>query len=120
MGAWGKVALFYVTAALLLGVGIFAEKRERYKIVGRTGIGGGWALLFFTTFAIQHVAEMQILNSRVLDSALLLVTAAVMAVHTLRYRSQVVTGFAFLLAYGIIWLSPDTLYRLVAGTPLAL
>jgi hypothetical protein len=46
---------------------------------------------------------------------LLLVVAGGMVVHTLRYKSQLVTGLAFLLAFSTVALSQDTVYALAAG-----
>jgi hypothetical protein len=120
LGSFGKVLVSYFSAAALLGGGVFLEKRERYQLLGRTGIGGGWALLFFTTYAMYHVEAMHVLHSLVLDSTLMLVVAGGMAAHTLRYRSQFVTGLAFLLGYTTVALSHDTVYSLSAGVILAI
>ena len=62
MGPGARVALIYAVACAMLGGGIWAERRERYRLVGRTGIGGGWALLFFTTYAMHHVAAMMVMQ----------------------------------------------------------
>jgi hypothetical protein len=115
LGPFGKVGLSLAVAASLLGGGIYLERKERYKTLGRTGIGGGWALMFFTAYAINHVAAMRVVSSDLWDSVLMLVVAAAMVTHTLRYRSQLVTGLAFLLAYSTIALSHDTVYSLMAG-----
>jgi uncharacterized membrane protein len=120
MGPGLRVALTYSIAAAMLGGGIWLERRERYRLLGRTGIGGGWALLFFTTYAIHHVAPMTVLRSNTLDCILMLIVAVAMVAHTLRYRSQLVTGLAFLLGFSTIALSQDTVYALVAGVILAL
>src|SRR5947208_17191753 len=55
-----------------------------------------------------------------LDCALMLLVAVAMAFHTLRYRSQFVTGLAFLLGYTTVALSQDTVYSLSAGVFLAI
>lgn len=120
LGAAGKVGLLIVVGAGLLGGGIYLERKERYQILGRAGIGGGWALLFFTTYAMHHVQAMQILASETTDMVLMLGVAVAMALHTLRYKSQFVTGLAFLLAYSTIALSHDTVYALSAGAVLAI
>jgi hypothetical protein len=120
MGPGGKVALLYAVAATLLGGGIGLERKARYRLVGRTGIGGGWAMFFFTTYAMYHVAAMQVMSSNVLNSLLLLAVSAAMVTHTLRYRSQLVTGLAFLLAFSTVALSQDTVYALAAGVILAI
>ncbi len=120
MGPGLRVALIYAIAAAMLGGGIWLERRERYRLLGRTGIGGGWALLFFTTYAMHHVAPMMVMRSNTLDCVMMLFVAIAMVVHTLRYRSQLVTGLAFLLGFSTVALSQDSVYALVAGVILAL
>jgi len=120
LGSFGKVIVLYLAAATLLAGGIYLEKRERYQLLGRTGIGGGWALFFFTTFAMYYVPSMRVLHSAAFVSVLMLLVAVAMAAHTLRYRSQLVTGLAFLLGYSTVALSQDTVYSLSAGVILAI
>ena len=120
MGPFGKVGLSFVVSFALLGGGIFIEKKERYRVLGHTLIGGGWALLFFTSYALNHVQAMRVMNSETLDLLLMLVVALAMVVHTLRYRSQLVTGLAFLLAYSTLSLSHDDVYSLSSGVILAI
>jgi len=120
LGPLGKVGISCAAAVALLAGGIWLEKRERYRVFGRTGIGGGWALLFFTTYALNHVQAMRVLNSEITDLVLMLVVAGVMVAHTLRYNSQLVTGLAFLLGFTTVSLSHDDVYSLAAGAVLAL
>src|SRR5947207_3380026 len=124
LGPLGKVGISYLASAFLLVGGIYLEKNERYNLLGRTGIGGGWALLFFSTFGIYHVEAMRVLSQNpgalTLDCALMLLVGVAMAFHTLRYRSQFVTGLAFLLGYTTVALSQDTVYSLSAGVFLAI
>jgi uncharacterized membrane protein len=119
MGPGPRVALLYAAAVVMLGGGIWLERKERYRLVGRTGIGGGWALLFFTTYAMHHVSPMMVLASNTLDCALMLTVAVAMVVHTLSYKSQLVTGLAFLLAFSTVALSQDSVYSLASGVILA-
>jgi len=63
---------------------------------------------------------MRVLDSLTLDCILMLIVAIAMAGHTLRYRSQFVTGLAFLLGYTTVALSQDTVYGLTAGAILAI
>jgi hypothetical protein len=120
LGPSGKSFILYIISLSLLGAGIFLEKRNRYQTLGRVSIGGGWALLFFSTFGIHFVPAMHILDSGVLDSVLMLGVAIAMGAHTLRYKSQFVTGLAFLLGYTTVALSQDTVYSLTAGVILAI
>ena len=119
MGPEGKVLVGFVTAAVMLGAGMWGERKDRYRILARAGIGGGWALLFFTTYAMYHVPAAHVLDSQPLDLVLMLVVAATMVLHTLRYRSQVVTGLAFLLAFLTVTISHSNVYSLSAGVVLA-
>ena len=120
LGALGKVALSYLVAFALLGGGVFLERHERYRVFSYPCIGGGWALLFWTTYALNHVAAMRVVSSVSADLGFMLLVALAMVVHTLRYRSQVVTGIAFLLAYWTVSLSNDDVYSLTAGVILAI
>ena len=119
LGPAGKVLLGFVSSAAILGAGIWAERSRRYRILARAGIGGGWSLLFFTTYAMYHVPAARVLSSQTLDLVLLLAVAAVMVWHTLRYNSQVVTGLAFLLAFLTVSISHSDVYSLGAGGVLA-
>ncbi|HSY11785.1 MAG TPA: DUF2339 domain-containing protein [Verrucomicrobiae bacterium] len=120
LGPLGKVALSYMVSLALLGGGTFLEKRERYRLFSYPSIGGGWSLLFFTTYALNHVAAMRVLASFNIDLILMLAVALAMVLHTLRYRSQVVTGMAFLLGYWTVSLTNDGVYSLSAGVILAI
>lgn len=120
MGPAVRVALIYaISAAMLIG-GIWLERRDRYRLLGHTGIGGGWALLFFTTYAMHNVPAMTVMRSNTLDCILMLIVAVAMVAHTLRYRSELVTGLAFLLAFSTVALSQNSVYALLAGVILAL
>jgi hypothetical protein len=133
LGPGGKALIVFAVAAALLGGGIFLEKRGRYQLLGRVAIGGGWGLLFFCAYGIHHVPAMHVLGSLVQDCILMLAVALAMAAHTLRYRSQFVTGLAFLLGYTTVALSfndvgplsssgasESTVYGLFAGVMLAI
>ncbi|HTR25914.1 MAG TPA: DUF2339 domain-containing protein [Terriglobales bacterium] len=119
LGPAGRILVGFVTAAAMLGAGIWFDRGERYRILARAGIGGGWALAFFTTYAMYHVAAARILSSQPLDLLLMLGVAAAMVAHTLRYRSQTVTGLAFLLAFLTVTISHSNVYSLTAGAVLA-
>ncbi len=120
LGPAGKVLVGYTVSVAMLAAGIWFERNDRYRILARAGIAGGWALLFFTTYAMYHVPAAHVLSSQALDLALMLIVALAMVWHTLRYDSQVVTGLAFLLAYSTIFISRVNVYSLTAGVILAL
>ncbi len=119
LGPAGKVLVGFVTSGVMLAAGIWFDRKERYRILARAGIGGGWALLFFTTYAMYHIPAAHVLSSQAADLVLMLAVAAAMVAHTLRYRSQVVTGLAFLLAFLTVTISHSNVYSLSAGAVLA-
>lgn len=120
VGPAGKVLVGVLVSGALLGGGIFLERKPGYRILGRAGIGGGWALGFFTAYAMYHVPAARVFTSQFPSLMLMLAVAAGMVLHTLRYRSQVVTGIAFLLAFSTLTVSQVTVYSLEAGVVLAL
>ncbi|HWR15301.1 MAG TPA: DUF2339 domain-containing protein [Terriglobales bacterium] len=119
LGPAGKILVGFTVSVALLGSGIWFERNERYRILARAGIGGGWALVFFTTYAMYHVPAAHVLSSQAVDLVLMLAVAFAMVWHTLRYNSQVVTGLAFLLAYSTVFISRVNVYSLSAGAILA-
>lgn len=119
LGPLGKSLTGFITALILLGGGLFLERKPTYRIFARAGIGGGWALLFFTTFALYHVDAMRVLTSQTADLILMALVATAMVWHSLRYKSQAVTALAFLLAFATVGISEVTLFSLVAGAILA-
>ena len=120
LGPLGKSLTGLVTALAILGGGLFLERKPTYRTFARAAIGGGWALLFFVTFALYHVDAMQVLSSQTADLILMAAVASVMVWHSLRYKSQVVTALAFLLAFATVAISHITLFSLVAGAILAI
>lgn len=112
---WLRVVILYLGGLALLAGGIFAERKERYRTLGRALIGGGWAVTVLVTYGLQHAPFMAILSSNALDLLLLLGVISVMVWHTLKYDSQLVTGASFLLGFAAITLNPDPPYNLVAG-----
>jgi len=119
LGPLGKSVIGMALSLALLGGGLLLEKKSQYRIFARAAIGGGWALMFFVTFALYHVDAMKILLSQTADLVLMMLVAAAMVWHSLKYKSQVVTSLAFLLAFVTVGISEVTLFSLVAGVLLA-
>ena len=125
-GPAGKILCGFAVSTALLGGGIWLERKPTYRLFARAGIGGGWALAYFTTFAMYHLQAARIVDSLPVDLALMLLVAAGMVLHSLRYRSQTVTSLAFLLAFVTLLTShveqPDqtVVFSLVASAILAI
>jgi len=56
LGPAGRVALSLAAAFALLAAGVLFERRERYRTFARGLIGGGWAALYTTVYAMHAVA----------------------------------------------------------------
>jgi uncharacterized membrane protein len=119
LGPAGKIALGYALSAVLLGLGVIGERKERYRIAARAVLGGGWALAYFTTYALHNIAAVRLVASPGLGFTLLFVVAVGMVAHSLRYHSEVTTGFAFVLAFATVAASEIPLGGLVASALLA-
>jgi len=119
LGPAGKVFVGFAVSAAFLGAGFFFERRERWRILARAAMGGGWALLYFTTYAMNHIGAARVLESESWDFHFLLIVAAAMVAHTLRYNSRVVTGLAFVLAFSTVNISHAGPTSLIASAILA-
>lgn len=112
---WLRVLLLYAAAFAGLAGGIFLERKEQFRVLGRALIGGGWAVLALVTYAIGNIPGVVVVQSATADLFLLLLVVGVMVWHTLKYESQLVTGTAFLLGFMAIGLNPEPPYNLIAG-----
>lgn len=115
LGAGAKIAIGLACAASLIGGGVVLERRTGWRWYAVGLIGGGWALLYFTTYAMHHIQAVRILESRLLDLLLLAAVAAGAVRHSLAYRSSTITALAFLLGFITISVSPVTYFTLSAS-----
>ncbi|HEV2349448.1 MAG TPA: DUF2339 domain-containing protein [Terriglobia bacterium] len=93
---WLQFLAAYLLGLAMLAAGVRFEA-GRYRLLARAGIGGGWASIFVTTWALHHAGKMPVVASETLDLILMLLVAVGMVIHTLKYDSQVVSGLALLL-----------------------
>ncbi len=119
LGPAGRVGLGYLLGLSLLGVGLALENRDRWRNYARGLIGGGWAAVYFTSYAAHALPAARVIDNPVTASLLLLGVALCMVVHSLRYRSQTVTGLAYFVTFGTLALTPLSAFAVVAVIPLA-
>jgi hypothetical protein len=120
LGPAGKVLLGVGLSAVMIAVGVRYEPNERYRILARASAAGGWALLFFVSYAVYHVPAARIIASRELDFLLMLVVAGAIVWYSLRYRSQTTTALAFVLTYLTVGIHHASVYSLGADVILVL
>lgn len=118
-GPLGRVTISVAASLVMLVSGALLESKERYKMFARGLLGGGWAALYVTVYAMHAVASARVIESPAAGAVLLLAVAAGMIVHSLRYRSPTVTGLAYFVAFGTLALTDTTSLPYVALVPLA-
>jgi hypothetical protein len=118
-GPAGRVALGFACSLVLLGAGVWLERLATYRTYAYGLIAGGWAGTYFTTYAMHGIEQARIVDSPLIATVALAAVAAGMIAHSIKYRSQTVTGLAFLIAYATLALTPVTTFSLVATLPLS-
>ena len=103
----------------MLAAGVVFERREHYRTFSYGLIGGGWAALYTTVYAMYAIPAAKVLDSALAATVLLLAVAAGMIAHSLKYRSQTVTGLAYFLAFVTLAIAEVTTFSVLMLIPLA-
>ncbi len=119
LGPVGRVGTSLVISFAMLIAGAALEPRERYRTFARGLLGGGWAALYFTVYAMQSLEAARIIHSPWTGAFLLLAVATGMILHSLRYRSETVAGLAYFLAFVTLAITEVTSLSVLALIPLA-
>lgn len=119
MGPAGRVATTLAASVALITAGVMLEARERYRTFGRGLIGGGWAALYVTVYSMHSIDAARVVADPWLAALLLLGVAVGMIVHSLRYRSQTVSGLAYFIAFFTLAITEVNVVSFVALAPLA-
>ncbi len=99
MGAVAKVFFGYGLSGLMFVFGARLEKKESWKQHGRVLLIGGWALVYFITFAIYHFPAVKLIQSSTVEIGLLCLIAGFMIRHALQYKEESVMAGAIFFAY---------------------
>ncbi len=119
LGAAGRVSLSLGASFAMLAAGVVFERREKYRTFSYGLIGGGWAALYTTVYAMYAIPAAKVLDNAFAATILLLAVAAGMIVHSLKYRSQTVTGLAYFLAFVTLAIAEVTTFSVLMLVPLA-
>ena len=102
MGAGGKVALLYLASGLMLGAGAWWQRKtvkESLQNFAQVLFAGGLAAVYFTTYSAHHIPALRVIESGLVDGALLLCWAGFIAWIADRRKSELLALFATSLAY---------------------
>ena len=115
LGPAMKIATGFAIAGGLIGLGVWLERRASLRWYALGLIGGGWALLYFTTYAMHHLPRVRVLDSAWIDWLLLMGVAAGAVWHSLKYRSETITALALLLGFITTSISNVTYFTLASS-----
>jgi len=119
LGAVAKIGIGFSIGLGLIWTGVRMEHKAGLAWYARSLLGGGWAITYFTTFAMYHLPGVQLVHSAVVDLCLLLAVAAGAIWHALKYRSQALVALAFLLGFFTTALSHVTPFTFASTVLLA-
>ncbi|MCK5283133.1 MAG: DUF2339 domain-containing protein [Nanoarchaeota archaeon] len=97
IGPTGQIAIGILIGIILLVLGEFFDKKEKYIGYARTLTGGGFAILYFAIYAAY--AFYKLIPNQWLDMLILSIIILFAIIFSLRYDSQVIAAEAFLLGY---------------------
>jgi hypothetical protein len=118
VGPLGRVAIGFAISLAMLGTGAALERRAPYRAYAYGLIGGGWAGMYFTTYAMHALPAARVVTSEYVGAFALIAVAAGMIVHSLRYRSETVSALAYIAAYAPLTFTTLNTFSLVAAIPL--
>ena len=125
LGPAAKVALLYLGAGALTGVGVWLERRRetaespRMLNFARVVLAGGLAAVYYVTYAAHWNPSLLVLSDPLLDGALLLGWTAFMVWLADRRDSETLATFAILLAFYTSAINEKAAFTLFANLLLA-
>ncbi len=115
----GRTLTAFLTSGVLLSFGLWLQRKQTYRTVSHGIIGAGWAGLYATAYAMYALPAARVIENPVIGSVLLLLVAAGMIGHSLRYRIQAVTTVAYFSAFAALAATPSTPFAVTSLLPLA-
>ncbi|MBS33998.1 MAG: hypothetical protein CMO68_06280, partial [Verrucomicrobiales bacterium] len=95
-----KVSLFYLLSAAMGGVGCWLQRtREKLKNYGQVLLAGGFAGVYFTTYAAHVIAPVKVIDNATIALLLLFAWGGFMVWVADRLKSEIVALFAIGASY---------------------
>ncbi|MEW5757861.1 MAG: DUF2339 domain-containing protein [Candidatus Omnitrophota bacterium] len=98
-GPFIKILFGYLIGGALFYFGTKIEKNEKFKNYGHVLLGGGWAIIYFTTYAMHHFEASRILTSKLIDIFFLTLVALGIIKYSLKYKSEELTSITLIIGY---------------------
>ena len=119
-GPFLKIMFGYLISLVLFFLGFKLEAKEKFVNFGRVLLGGGWALVYFTTYAMHHFEASRLIENQITDLVLLAGVVVGMMAHVLRYKSEGMMSIALFVAYITATLGQITSFTIISCLLLAL
>ncbi|MEZ5405896.1 MAG: DUF2339 domain-containing protein, partial [Verrucomicrobiia bacterium] len=116
-----KALGLYLISGALIGIGVWLEKkRESLRNFSQVILGGGFAAVYYTTYASHFVGALRWIGSVTAAAILLLVWAGLMTWVAERKKSQTLATLGLLLAYYTCVINPISWFTLLSNLVLGL
>lgn len=102
MGPAGKLSLLYLGSGVLLGAGVWLQRKAAQASLNNFAhvlLAGGLGAVYFTTYAAHHYEPLRVIGSAALDGTLLLAWAGFIVWLADRKKSETLALFALGLGY---------------------
>ena len=119
-GPFLKIAFGYLVAGVLFYLGLNLETKNKFVYYGRVLLGGAWAIVYFTTYAMHHFEASRIISSQAFDLFLLALVSIGIIAHVLKYRSESMMSVALFVAYATSTIGHITSFTVLSSLLLSL
>lgn len=113
-GPFMKILFGYFVGGILFFFGFKLEVKEKFVNFGRVLLGGAWALVYFTTYAMHHFEASRIIDNQMVDLILLAAVAIGMMAHVFKYKSEGMMSVALFVAYITTTLGHITIFTFIS------
>lgn len=113
-GPFLKIVFGYAVGGALFFAGLRLEAKEKFMKYGRVLLGGAWAIVYFTTYAMHHFEASRVIADQGVDIFLLVLVVAGMMTHVLKYRSEGMMSVVLFVAYVTSTIGSITVFTVIS------
>ena len=107
LGPGVRLTMMYLLSFLLTGAGLFCERwKENLKNYGRIVAAGGLAAFYYCGFAAHNVEALKVIDSPVIASTVLTISAGIFCAISLWRESRVMLSTSLALAFYSVSVNP--------------
>lgn len=115
-GPFFKAFTGFAIALSLVAFGEWMNFKGQPKWYARGLIGGGWSIMFFTTYALYHVEPVKLIDNFMVDWILMLGVSAASMFHALYRKSETIAGLSMVLSLISLGLGAFNSFAWIAST----